>query len=74
MKSQLNRSRRPFGEVYLHRGRWQWRLYDRPGGRVLAKGSAAGAFVANRALNAARKRRWKSPLPLGEGEGELLST
>jgi len=71
MKSPSNRCR-PIGEVYLHRGRWQWRLYDRPGGRVLAKGSAAGAFEANRALNAARTKRQRrnptrSPLPLGEG-------
>jgi hypothetical protein len=65
-KSKIQNRRRPIGEVYLRRGRWEWRLYDRPGGRVLAKGSAAGAFEANRALNAAR-RVSRSPLPLGEG-------
>ena len=55
MKSQTRR-RRPYGEVTLQRGRWEWRLFDRPGGRVLAKGSAAGNFEANRALNEARKK------------------
>lgn len=58
MKCNANRgARRPFGEVYWRRGRWEWRLFERPGGRLLAQGRAAGNFAANRALNAARKAR-----------------
>ena len=48
---------RTFGEVYWRRGRWEWRLFERAGGRLLAQGRAAGNFEANRALNAARKAR-----------------
>lgn len=48
---------RTVGEVYWRRGRWEWRLFERPGGRLLAQGRAAGNFEANRALNAARKVR-----------------
>ena len=57
MKSSATRGvRRQFGEVYWRRGRWEWRLFDRPGGRVLAQGRAAGNFEANRALNVARRK------------------
>ena len=48
--------RRLFGDVYFRRGLWEWRLFDRLGGRLLAKGRAADHFEANRTLNAAAAR------------------
>jgi hypothetical protein len=52
--------RRPFGEVFLRYRRWEWRLFDEIGGRLLAKGEAADNFAANRALNAARRDQCKT--------------
>lgn len=49
--------RRPFGEVFLRGRRWEWRLFDQFGGRLLTKGHAASSFEANRALNAARREQ-----------------
>jgi hypothetical protein len=54
--------RRPFGEVFLLHGRWEWRLFEQIGGRLLAKGCSAGNFEANRALNAARREQQKMPM------------
>ena len=48
--------RRPFGDVYRRRGFWEWRLFDRLGGRLLAKGRATDNFAANRAMNTAAAR------------------
>lgn len=48
--------RRPFGDVYRRCGFWEWRLFDRLGGRLLAEGRAMDNFAANRAMNAAADR------------------
>lgn len=52
--------RRPFGEVFLRCRRWEWRLFDQIGGRLLAKGEAPDNFEANRALNAATRDQRKT--------------